>query len=83
MALKGKLEDLLDLVTPHKYRKHITKNNRGQPLLYVKLHKALYGLLKNALLFYQKLSGNLIKHGFDINPYDPCMANKVVNGNQS
>ena len=51
-------------------------------MLYVKLLKAIYGLLRSALLFYNKLSGNLISQGFELNPYDPCVANKMVNGSQ-
>ena len=44
--------------------------------------KALYGLLRSALLFYKKLSSDLENMGFEINPYDPCVANKMVNGSQ-
>ena len=51
-------------------------------MLYVKLTKALYGLLRSALLFYKKLRGDLEGLGFKINPYDPCVANKVINGEQ-
>ncbi len=75
MVLKGKLAELMELVAPHIYCKHITVNNKGESILYVKLHKALYGLLKSALLFYKKLSGDLKNYGFTINPYDPCVAN--------
>ena len=45
-------------------------------MLYVKLLKALYGLLKSALLFYKKLAGELVDMGFEINPYDPCVGHK-------
>ena len=48
----------------------------------MKIKKALYGLLKAALLFYEKLSSDLIADGFEINPYDPCVANKMINGEQ-
>jgi hypothetical protein len=44
--------------------------------------KAIYGLLVLAMLFYQKLAGDLTKYGFEINPYDPCVANKMVQGQQ-
>ncbi len=42
-------------VDPHLYCKYIIHNKKNQPLLYIKLTKAIYGLLKSALLFYQKL----------------------------
>ena len=44
--------------------------------------KALYGLLISAMLFYNKLKTDLIKNGFLLNSYDPCVANKMVNGNK-
>ena len=50
--------------------------------MYVKLFKALYELLKPALLFYTKLVGELVDMGFGINPHDPCVGKKIVNGTQ-
>ena len=41
------------------------------------LQKTLYGLLYSALLFYKKLRDKLGADGFVINPYDPCVANKM------
>ena len=43
------------------------------------MSKALYGLLKSALDFYNKLRGDLEKKGVKINPYDPYVANKMAN----
>ncbi len=34
------------------------------------------------LLFYQKLVSELKSMGFVVNPYDPCIANKIVDGHQ-
>ena len=34
------------------------------------------------LLFYKKFRKTLIREGFEINSYDPCVANKMVNGKQ-
>jgi hypothetical protein len=39
-------------------------------------------MMKSALLFYRKLVSELKEMGFEINPYDPCVANKMVNGTQ-
>lgn len=56
---------------------------KGVPVLYVELYKSPYGLMRSALLFYRKLRGELIEYGFEINPYDPCVANKMTkNGKQ-
>ena len=35
-----------------------------------------------AMLFCQKLSGQLYEWGYKYNPYDPCTFNKMVRGKQ-
>ena len=57
-------------------------NSKGQSVPYIKLQKALYGLLKSALLFYKKLLTDLVAIGFNPNPYDPFVVNKIINGKQ-
>ncbi len=47
-------------------------------VLYLHLQKALYGMMKSALLLYRKLVKELEEMGFEINPYDPCVANKLI-----
>ena len=78
MLLRGKLAELLVQIDPTIYRKYVTTSAKGEPLLYVRLQKAIYGLLRSALLFYRKLAQQLIDFGFEINPYDPCVATKMV-----
>jgi hypothetical protein len=46
------------------------------------MQKAINGLLRSALLFYKNFVANLESIGFKLNPYDPCVANKKVNGTQ-
>jgi hypothetical protein len=38
--------------------------------------------MKSALLFYRKLVKELKEKGFGINPYNPWVANKLVDGKQ-
>jgi hypothetical protein len=52
----------------------------GETILYMILKKALYGTLKAFLLFWRMLKGALEEWGFEINPYDWCVANKTING---
>lgn len=79
MVLKGKMAELMVmvmvLVDPVLYRKYVTMEN-GKPALYVKVNKALYGLLRSALLFYKKLVKDLEGYGFKVSDYDPCVATK-------
>ena len=50
--------------------------------MYVRVQKAMCGFLKSTLFFYEKLVGDPEAHGFEINPYDPCVENKTVGGKQ-
>ena len=78
MVLKGDLADMMVQIAPQIYRKYVTVDKRGTPILYVKLQKALYGLMRASLLFYRKLRKELEDYGFEVNPYDPCVANKMM-----
>ena len=51
-------------------------------MLYVKVQKLLYGMLKSALLFYHQLRSDFESDEFMVNTYDPCITNKMVNYNQ-
>jgi len=35
-----------------------------------------------SLLYYRKFVSDIKKIGFELNPYDPCTANRIVNGTQ-
>ena len=39
-------------------------------------------MMKSALLFHRKLVADLTSLGFEINPYNPCVANKIINNKQ-
>ena len=82
LRLREKLADLLIKKAPEIYRKHITINRKGETFLYVRAIHAIYGIMKAALLFYPKFLGDLMTIGFELNPYDPCVANKIINGKQ-
>ena len=81
MKLRGRPAELLVKTAPELYRKYIEIEN-NKVVLYVEAWKAIYGTLKAALLFYRKFVKGLLSLGFKINPYDPCCANRVVNGKQ-
>ena len=81
MKLRGRPAELLVKTAPELYRKYIEVEN-GKVVLYVEAWKAIYGTLKAALLFYRKFVKGLKSIGFKLNPYDPCCANRIVNGKQ-
>jgi hypothetical protein len=81
MRLDGKMAELLIRIDPELYQKYVVYEN-GKPVLYVVLKKALYKTLRAALLFWRRLSSQLVKWGFEANPYDSCVVNKMINGKQ-
>ena len=77
--LGGALDQIMVKVAPKIYRRCVIMSSKGKPLLYVQIQKALCGLLYSSLLFYRKLVKGLEAYGFQINPYKPCVANKMIN----
>ena len=65
-------------IAPQIHRPYVKTDKKGTAILYIRLKKALYGLLRSSLLFYRKLRGGLEAYGFKINPYDPYVGNKMV-----
>eukprot|EP00956_Cyclotella_meneghiniana_P014156 scaffold21075_cov96-Cyclotella_meneghiniana.AAC.1 len=78
MVLRGELCELMVRVNPKIYRRYVTSDKNGKPIMYVQLYKSVYGLLRSALLFYRRLRKELEDFGFVVNPYDPCVANKTT-----
>ena len=80
MLLRGKLAEMMVRIDPSMYREYVTYSKNGVPMLYVRLSKALYGMLRAALLFYKRLRSDLEDRGFVVKPYDPFVANNMVDG---
>ena len=81
MRIDGAMADMLMEVDQDMYQPHMV-TEKGKPVIYVELLKALYRTLRAARLFWETLSGKLQEWGFTINPYDSCVANKVIEGQQ-
>jgi hypothetical protein len=81
MKMVGTLAELMVKTNPKLYQQYVLLE-KGRSVLYLQLQKALYGMMKSTLLFYRKLVSELQEMGFEINPYNPCVANKMVNGTQ-
>ena len=68
ILLKGRLTQLIATFKEKLYSKYIIVNKKGGALLYVKIQKALCGLLRSKLLLQLKLDKDLEAFGFEINP---------------
>jgi hypothetical protein len=77
----GTIVDLLLEIDPDMYGPCVVIEGKEQ-VIYVQLLKALYGTVRAARLFWEKLSGVLLEWGFKPNEYDPCVMNKMVEGKQ-
>ena len=43
---------------------------------------ALYGIMKAMLLYYWHFVADIKSEGFALNPYNPCITNKIVDDSQ-
>ena len=48
----------------------------------MKVLQEIYGCIESSLLWYNLFSSTLVKMGFEINPYDKFVANKMIMGKQ-
>ena len=80
MKLEGDFVDVMVKVNPEH-----TKNvvyDLGKKVLYMEILQAIYGCIESLLRWYELYSETLMKEVFKINPYDRCVANKIINGKQ-
>ena len=83
MVYEGDMVDYMIQSNLSKYQDYVHVNHNGKKQLYVRLNKALYGCIESAKLWYDMLADTLVnKMKFIINPYDPCVANRMINGSQ-
>ena len=78
MLLRGKLTEMMVRIDPSMYREYVMYSKNGVPMLYVHLSKALYDMMRSALLFYKILRSDLDDRGFVVNPYYTCVANNTA-----
>ena len=81
LKIEGEFVDSMVEVNPE-YANDVRYEN-GKKVLSVQILKALYGMIESALLRYSTLYVDVLqKEGFEVNPYDKCVANKTINGKQ-
>jgi hypothetical protein len=78
----GVLVDILVEIAPDVYQPYVTKDRKGVEQLLVQCQNALHGKMVASLLYYRKFAKSLTNIQFTINPYDPCVANKIIDGEQ-
>ena len=61
------------------YKKHLRYENVNK-VLYLLVIRVICGCIESAFLWYKLFFTTLKTLGFDINPYDRCVANKMIEG---
>jgi hypothetical protein len=79
--IEGTMAKILLEIDKKHYEPFVKMHGRKK-VIYVQLLKALYGTMQAALLFWRKLSEKLSTLGFILNPYNQCVANKIIEGKQ-
>jgi hypothetical protein len=82
IKILGVLVDILVQIAPNVYKSYVTTDKEGAKQLLVQCQNALYGTMVASLLYYRKFTKSLKSVRFEINPYNPCVANKIVDGTQ-
>jgi hypothetical protein len=82
IKIQGFLVDILVEIAPDVYKSLVSIKNKGIKQLLLQCQNALYGTMVASLLYYRKFVKSLTDIYFAINPYDPCVANKTIEGDQ-
>ena len=64
------------------YKLHVATYKKGVKQLLVQCHNALYCTMVARLLYYRKFTNSLTDIGFNINRYNPCVSNNIIEGQQ-
>jgi hypothetical protein len=67
MKIRGQLVDILLEICPGVYDKYVLHKGK-QKILYVRMLKALYGMLISSILYYKKFRKDIEGIGFEVNP---------------
>jgi hypothetical protein len=70
--------DILVEIAPEAYKSYVSQDKKGNKKLLVQCQNALYGTMIASLLYYRKFVKSLADIDFIINPYDPCVASKII-----
>jgi hypothetical protein len=82
IRIRGPLVNIMVSIAPDVYGPYVMVGKKGKKQLLVQCLTALYGTMVALLPYYKKFVKSLKYKGFKLNPYDPCVANKQVKGEQ-
>jgi hypothetical protein len=74
--------DILVEIAPDVYKSYVLNDKKGSKQFLVQCQNSLYRTMVASLLYYRKFVESLTDIAFVINPYDPCVANKMIESEQ-
>ena len=74
--------DVLLGIAPEVYGPHVITGKKGNQSIILTCMNVTYGTMVASLLYYKEFCKFLITCGFKLNPYEPCVANRMVNRKQ-
>jgi hypothetical protein len=82
MRIRGHMMDVLMKLAPKVYGPYVLTNKQGRKQLLVEYLNAIYGTMVASLLYYRKFTRSLKNQGYTMNPYGPCVWNKMIKKKQ-
>ena len=79
LVLRGQIVDMLCSLDKEMHAPYV-EYHKGKKVLFLVVHRAIYGLVQSPMLWYKAFRKEIEDQGFTVNPYDPCVANKMVDG---
>ena len=73
------LVDLLIRIDLELYVPFVTTDKKIEKLLIIKFLNAIYVHMVDILIYYNKFVKTLKRNVFQLNPYDPCVSNRLIN----
>ena len=78
--IRNILVDMLQYISLDVYGPYVTTDRKGIKQLITLCINDIYGTMVASLLYYFKFCKTLKFNKFRLNPYDPCVANRLING---
>ena len=80
IKIRGFLVDIILDITPDVYVPCVIMDRKDVNQLIFQCQDTIYGTITASLLYYKKFKKSLEDEGRKLNPYDPCVANKITKG---
>ena len=70
--------DLLPEIDTYFYEPFMTTDKKGEKVIILQCMNDLYGTIVDILVYWNKFVKILKSTGFQLNPYYPCVSNRLV-----